>query len=63
MPAGWSEWHAGETHSLNIAYYAEYRSTDSGANASARDRRSHQLTEKEAQQFSAEKFLSRSDGW
>ena len=29
-PAGWREWHPGETHSLDTAYYAEFDSTGPG---------------------------------
>ncbi len=30
-PAGWSEWHAEQTHSLDTAYYAEFDSSGPGA--------------------------------
>ena len=63
MPGGWHEWHAGETHSLDTAFYAEYHSTGPGANPSARDPHSHQLTEAEAQRFGTENFLRGNDGW
>jgi hypothetical protein len=62
-PAGWHEWHSGETHSLDTAFYAEYHSAGPGANPSARDTQSHQLTEDEAQKFSPENFLHGDDGW
>ena len=63
MPAGWHEWHTGETHSLDTAFYAEYHSTGAGANPGARDPHSHQLTEAEAQKFSTVNFLRGDDGW
>ena len=62
-PGGWSEWHAGETHSLDTAYFAEYNSSGPGADPTARDPHSHQLTENEALQFSIEQFLRGSDSW
>ncbi len=62
-PAGWREWHPGETNALETSFYAEYRSTGPGANASARDPHSHQLTDSEAQKFLAKNFLRGSDGW
>jgi pectin methylesterase-like acyl-CoA thioesterase len=62
-PAGWHEWHSGETHSLDTAFYAEYHSAGPGANPSARDTHSHQLTKAEAQKFSPENFLHGDDGW
>jgi len=63
MSAGWHEWHAGETHSLDTAFYAEYHSTGLGANPSGRDPHSHQLTDAEAQKFSTANFLLGEDGW
>jgi hypothetical protein len=46
--AGWSEWHPGETHSLDTAYYAEYNSTGPGAHHDQRDPHTHFLTPEEA---------------
>ena len=63
MPAGWMEWHAGETHSLQTAYYAEFHSTGPGANPSHREPYSHQLTPDQAAQFAPEVWLRGSDGW
>lgn len=62
-PAGWSEWHAGETRSLETSYYAEFQSTGPGANAAARDPHSHQLTAAEAERWRAKNFLAGSDHW
>ncbi len=63
MPAGWREWHPGETHSLQTAYYAEFHSSGPGAHQGQREPYSHQLTEKQAQRFTPENWLRGSDGW
>lgn len=57
-PAGWSEWHAEETHRLESAFYAEYKSTGAGANPAGREPYSKQLTEGEAEEFSVHRFLA-----
>ena len=62
-PAGWLEWHAGQTHNLDTAFYAEYKSTGPGANPAARDPHSHQLTAPQAKQYETRTFLSGSDHW
>ena len=62
-PSGWSEWHPGETHSLETAYYGEYRSSGPGANSVSRDPHSHQLTDTEAERFSVASFLLGQDRW
>lgn len=62
-PAGWSEWHAEETHSLATAFYAEYKSSGPGANSGSREQYSKQLTDSEAQEFSVPRFLGGVDGW
>jgi hypothetical protein len=62
-PAGWSEWTPGRTNSLETSYYAEFQSTGPGANPSARDPHSHQLTAQEAEKWSVKNFLARPDGW
>ncbi len=62
-PAGWREWHPGETHNLDTAFYAEYKSTGPGANPAARDPHSHQLTAAQAKQFETKIFLAGRDGW
>jgi polygalacturonase len=59
-PAGWREWHSGETHSLATAYFAEYNSTGRGAQSEDREAQSHQLTAAEAAQYATTTFL---DGW
>ncbi|MGA1982400.1 MAG: pectinesterase family protein [Acidobacteriaceae bacterium] len=62
-PAGWREWTPGVTHRLDTAFYAEYKSTGPGANAAAREPKSHQLTSAEAKQFAATRFLAGADHW
>jgi polygalacturonase len=62
-PAGWSEWHAEETHRLETAFYAEYHSTGSGANPARRESYSKQLSADEANQYSVARFLVGDDGW
>lgn len=59
-PAGWREWHPGETHSLETAYYAECDSTGAGARPQDRVPQSHQLSAAEAAQYGTATFL---DGW
>jgi hypothetical protein len=60
-PAGWREWHPGETHNLYTVFNAEYNSTGPGANAAARDPHSHQLTPAEAANYSTQKVLAGDD--
>jgi len=61
--AGWSEWHPGETHSLETVFYAEFGSTGPGAHAGERDPHAHTLTPEQAGQYRPEVFLRGSDGW
>jgi pectin methylesterase-like acyl-CoA thioesterase len=60
LPAGWREWHPGETHSLETVYYAEYNSTGPGAHVDERDPHTKLLTAAEAAQFETRTFLG---GW
>jgi polygalacturonase len=60
VPAGWREWHPGETHSIETAYYAEYNSTGPGAHVGDRDPHTKLLTADEAAQFATKTFF---DGW
>ncbi len=62
-PAGWREWHPGETHSLDTAFYAEFDSTGPGAHARERDPHAHQLTPEQAKQYEPEEFLRGKDNW
>ncbi len=60
MPAGWREWHPGETRRLETVYYAEYNSTGPGANPGERDPHTKLLTPAEAAQYETKTFLN---GW
>jgi pectin methylesterase-like acyl-CoA thioesterase len=62
-PAGWREWHPGETHSIDTVYYAEYNSTGPGAQQSQRDSHTHFLTAEEAKQYDPAVFLRGADNW
>ncbi len=62
-PAGWREWHPGQTHSLDTAYYAEFDSTGPGAHHDARDPHTHFLTPEQAAQYEPKTFLRGTDNW
>jgi pectin methylesterase-like acyl-CoA thioesterase len=62
-PAGWREWHPGETHSLDTVFYAEYGSTGPGAHAGERDPNTRFLSPEQARQFEPATFLRGSDNW
>jgi pectin methylesterase-like acyl-CoA thioesterase len=62
-PAGWCEWHPGETHSLETAFYAEYNSTGPGATPEKRDPHTKHLTVEEAKQYETRRFLAGPDNW
>ena len=62
-PAGWSEWHKGETHSLDTSYYAEFDSTGPGADPAKRDPHTKFLTAEEAKQYAPAEFLRGADNW
>jgi pectin methylesterase-like acyl-CoA thioesterase len=62
-PAGWREWHPGETHSLDTAFYAEYDSSGPGGSPTHRDPHTKFLSATEARQFDIKTFLSSTDGW
>ncbi len=61
IPEGWSKW--GKASSEPQAYYAEFHSTGSGANPTARAPWSHQLTARQAAQYKPRVFLAGSDHW
>ena len=63
VPAGWREWHPGETHSIESASYAEKGSTGPGAPLGERDPHVHILTPGEAEKYLPANFLHGSDGW
>lgn len=62
-PAGWREWHPGETRYLDTATYAEYDSTGPGARPDQRDSHTRHLTSTEAARYTGTRFLSGADGW
>jgi pectin methylesterase-like acyl-CoA thioesterase len=62
-PAGWREWHPGETHSLETAFYAEFDSSGPGVHPKERDSRTHFLTADEARQYEPAEYLRGSDNW
>jgi pectinesterase len=55
VAAGWDNWRNVENE--KTAYYAEYKSTGAGANPSGRVSWSHQLTKKEAKQYTLKNIL------
>ncbi|MGD0870383.1 MAG: pectinesterase family protein [Bryobacteraceae bacterium] len=61
--AGWREWHPGETHSIETAFYAEFNSSGPGAHTAERDAHTKHLTAEEATRYQTKKYLSGSDGW
>jgi polygalacturonase len=62
-PAGWREWHPGQTHSLDTAFYAEYSSIGPGARHDQRDPHTRFLTPEQARQFEPSIYLRGSDNW
>ena len=62
-PAGWREWHPGETHSIETVFYAEYGSTGPGAHPGEREPHTHFLTAEQARQYEPSVFLRDSDNW
>jgi polygalacturonase len=62
-PAGFREWHPGETHSLDTAFYAEFASSGPGAHPAERNAHVKKLTAAEAKQFDSTVFLSGFDHW
>jgi pectinesterase len=61
VPAAWDNWHNPENE--KTAFFAEYKSSGPGGNASGRASWSHQLTEKEVKQYTIKNILSGKDGW
>ena len=62
-PAGWREWHPGETHSIETVFYAEFGSTGPGAHPGQRDPHTHFLTAEQARQYAPSVFLAGNDHW
>jgi pectin methylesterase-like acyl-CoA thioesterase len=60
---GWREWHPGETHSIETAFYAEYNSSGPGAHAGQRDPHTKLPAAAEAARFETKRFLAGADGW
>ncbi|HZD95701.1 MAG TPA: pectinesterase family protein, partial [Candidatus Sulfotelmatobacter sp.] len=62
-PAGWAEWHAGETTRLETAFYAEHGSSGAGGNITQREAHARPLSDAEAGKYTPGTFLAGSDGW
>ncbi len=62
-PAGWREWHPGETHYLDTVFYAEYNSSGPGAHPGERDPHTRRLSAAEAAQYETRRYLAGADGW
>jgi polygalacturonase len=62
-PAGWREWHPGETKYLETVFYAEYNSSGPGAHAAERDPHTRHLTAAEAEQYQTRRYLAGGDAW
>jgi pectinesterase len=60
-PAGWDNWKNPENE--KTAYFAEFNSTGPGANAKSRVAWSHQLTAKEAKQYTLTTIFAASEPW
>lgn len=63
QPAGWREWHPGETHYLDSVSYAEYESVGPGAHSGERDPHAKLLNSADAARYTAAQFLSGADDW
>ncbi|GGF14989.1 pectinesterase [Hymenobacter cavernae] len=59
--AGWDNWRNPENE--KTAYYAEYNSTGPGANPKGRVAWSHQLTAKEAKQYTLKNIFAGAEAW
>lgn len=62
-PAGWREWHPGQTHSLDTAYFAEYDSRGPGARPGEREPHAHILDAQQARRYAPAQWLRGSDRW
>ncbi|MGC4129159.1 MAG: pectinesterase family protein [Bergeyella sp.] len=60
-PEGWHNWKKPDAE--KTAFYAEYNSKGIGANPDKRVNWSHQLTKKEAKEYSPKNILSGKDNW
>jgi len=61
VPVAWDNWRNPENE--KTAFFAEYQSSGPGANTSGRAPWSHQLTAKEAKQYTLKNIFSGKDGW
>jgi pectinesterase len=61
LPVGWDNWR--DAANEKTAYYAEYQSTGPGANPTARAKWSHQLTAKEAKQYTLKNIFGPAAFW
>jgi polygalacturonase len=62
-PAGWREWHPGETRYMDTVFYAEFNSSGPGAHPDQRDPHTKRLTADEAARYEARRFLAGKDNW
>jgi polygalacturonase len=62
-PAGWREWHPGETHYMDTVFYAEFNSSGPGAHPAERDPHTKHLTAAEAAGYETQRYLAGSDDW
>ncbi|RYY18485.1 MAG: hypothetical protein EOO36_08040 [Cytophagaceae bacterium] len=60
-PAGWDNWKNPDNE--KTAYYAEYQSTGPGANPTARVPWAHQLTAKEARDYTLKNIFGGKEAW
>ena len=60
-PAGWREWHPGETNYMQSVFYAEYNSTGPGAHVNERDPHTKKLTAAEAAGYETKRVLGGAD--
>ncbi len=63
MAEGWSDWKGAPQPRLPMATYAEFKSTGPGANPTAREPYSKQLTAAEAKRYETKAYLAGTDGW
>src|SRR5215471_3534566 len=62
-PAGFREWHPGDTNYMDSVFYAEFNSTGPGAHPTERDPRVKKLTEVEALRYETKRILRGKDNW
>lgn len=62
-PAGFREWHPGETDYMGTVSYAEYASSGPGAHAGERDPHVQQLSAAQAARYDAKRLLRGKDNW